>query len=724
MSSQYEFNPTMERIAEIISNKVQNPDKSIFRLMVSYNFCKLASMMRAKINLEGAGHLPINMYCINLAISGSGKGHSLNILEEQVTSLFRNKFLTETLVLRADANISQLAVRRAKKSLNPDPDAERESLLEEFRSQGPLLFSFDSATEAAIKQMRHQLLMASCGAMNLEIDEIGSNLLGNMDAINTYLELFDIGKIKQKLVKHTKDNKRAEELFGSTPTNMLLFGTPSKLLDGAKVEESFYEMLTIGYARRCFFGYHRKRDKSKIYTAEEIYDIITDTNADAYLLKIATDLQKLALVNNVDQVLNFPKPVTLELLNYRLECQRKADLLSEYDEVRSAELKHRYFKVAKLAGAYAWIENTKHVTADHLHQAIALAEQSGQALNEILNRDRPWVKLCSFICTIGRPVTHADLVEDLPFYKGTASQKTDLMTLAVAHGYQNNQIITRIVHDGIEFFSGKSLVQTDLNELILSYSRGNYTTGYTSVVGKWVNLYKVCTTEDVHWCNHGLVEHYDHPGEGGYRDDNFIIPGFNLVVLDVEDSVTYQMAEMLLKDFTYFIHTTKRHTDKNHRFRIVMPLSHILEMDLKDYKAFMDNIYNWLPFDVDTATSQRSRKWSAHVNPDYQNYNEGELLDAYQFIPKTRKAEEIRKQQIAFSSLSNLERWFLTRIGEGNRNNMLARYGFALVDAGQDLDSIKNNLLALNAKLPEPLSETEIIGTILLTVSKKIQQRN
>lgn len=49
-----------------------------------------------------------------------------------------------------------------------------------------------------MKQMRHKLLMADAGSVNLQIDEIGSNLVGNVDVLNTFLELYDMGLIKPK----------------------------------------------------------------------------------------------------------------------------------------------------------------------------------------------------------------------------------------------------------------------------------------------------------------------------------------------------------------------------------------------------------------------------------------------------------------------------------------------------------------------------------------------
>jgi hypothetical protein len=415
------------------------------------------------------------------------------------------------------------------------------------------------------------------------------------------------------------------------------------------------------------------------------------------------------------------RDVTLELLKYRLHCESKADKLSEYEEIRKAELKHRYFKTAKMAGVYAFVEQSQVVTEDHLYHAIALAEESGKAFDRILRRDRPYARLATYICTINREVTQADLVEDLPFYKGTESQKKDMMTLAIAHGYKSNMIIRKNTVDGIDFFSGDSLPETDLNQIRFSYS-SNFTKDYRLEVQPWHHMHRLCTSKGYHWVNHHLLENADYPG-GGYRDEMHVMPGFNLLVLDVDDGTPIDTAKLLLEEYNYLIHTTKSHTNDKNRYRIILPLSHTLSMDTKEYTTFMKNVFSWVPLPIDTQTGQRARKWETFPGQYWYN-NNGELLDATKFIPKTKKSEELNQEISKQTNLNALERWFIMHTQEGNRNNKLLRYALCLVDTGQDFDSVQNNVLGLNQKITEPLDEREILTTIMQTVMKKITIRD
>jgi hypothetical protein len=710
--NEMDYHPTSEQLVNVLCSKTQNSNPLFFRVLTAYYFAMMASMMRAKIQIPGhRKDVPVNLYAINLASSGFGKGHSTSIIEKEVINQFRENFLEETFPLLAEENLPKLSLKRAARK-STDPDDELERTRKEFDNLGSLVFSFDSGTSAAVKQMRHKLLMANAGSMNLQIDEIGSNLLGNMEVLDTFIELYDMGDIKQKLTKNTSDNVRNEEIHGSTPTNMLLFGTPAKLLNGSKTEDEFYSMLETGYARRCLFGFSRAQSKSLTLTPEQVFDLMVNSQDDSFLELLSDRLGNLANMINVNKRMTMTKDVTLLMLEYKLQCERLAAEMPEHEEIKKAELIHRYWKATKLAGAYAFIDESPEVTEDHLYNAIKLVEESGDAFERLLTRDRNYVKLAKYLADVNRKVTQADLVEDLPFYKGGAAQKQEMMQLAIAYGYQNNIIIKKAYEDGIEFLSGESLKPTDLTKMRVSYSN-DIAIGYRDEFAPFDQLHKLTQAQGMHWVNHHL--------KGGHRQEDNAIPGFNMVVIDVDGGVPLSTAKLLLKDYKAFYYTTKRHTPAENRFRIVMPLNYELKLDAKDYKEFMSNLFEWLPFEVDDCTNQRARKWLSH-NGHYE-YNDGELLDALPFIPKTSKNEDRKKRITDQQSLDNLERWVVNNTGDGNRNNMLLKYAMILVDSGFTFDQVRSKVIDLNDKLPDKLTEAEILGTIMVTVSRSISKQ-
>lgn len=708
---QMTYHPTSEQLVNVLRERTQRDDSLFFRVLVGYYFCLAASQMRCNIDTPDRGEIPVNMYTLNLAPSGYGKTMATNLLEEQVLHQFRYRFLEETFPILAETNLPKLAVKRASRK-GTDPDDELVRVTKEFDSLGSLLFSFDSGTSPAVKQMRHKLLMGNAGSMNLIMDEVGANLSSNMEVFDTFIELFDKGLVKQKLIKSSSDNARNEEIIGKTPANLLMFGVPNRLLDGAKTEEELMKMLDMGYARRCFFGYVRNSHRKADRTAEQIYLDRTNRSSDTLLEELADRLENLADIINANKKLVISKDTCILLNEYQLHCESRASRLPEHQEIQKRELSERNFKVLKLAGAYAFIDDSPEVTEAHIHNAIKLAEDSGEAFIQLLSRDKPWVKLAKYIAAVGQDVTQADLAEDLPFYKGGSGYKSELMTLATAYGYKNNIIIKKSFSDGIEFLRGETLKESDLNRMVISYST-DITTDYRNEVAPFDQLHKLTQAEGLHWVAHHL--------NGGYRNEENCIPGFNLVVIDVDGGVNLSTAKLLLKNYKFLLYTTKRHTDDENRFRILLPINYELQMDAKDYKEFMANIYGWLPFEVDTGTNQRSRKWLSH-NGHFE-YNEGEVLDALPFIPKTSK-NEVRKQLMnSQQSMDNLERWILNNSGEGNRNNMLLRYALILLDGGFDFEGVRTRVMTLNDKMPDKLDEVEVMGTVMTTVMKTIAKR-
>lgn len=701
-----DYNPTSEHLVDILCKKTQNPNPLFFRVLVAYYFSKIASTMRCSIQTMDRGKIPVNAYVINLAPSGYGKGHSTNILEEEVLKPFKDKFIEEVYPVVSQRNLARLAVKRSIKK-GTQEEVELQRVQAEFERSGTYVFSFDSGTTPAVKQMRHMLLMSGAGSINLEIDEIGSNLLGNVEVLNTFLELFDVGKIKQKLTKNTAENTRGEEIDGRTPTNLLLFGTPAKIFDGGKTESEFISFQETGYARRCIFGYSKIPPRKKDTSARDILNSIIAGNTDQYINTLASQIEQLASEDNFELVLDVSEDVTLLILEYKLKCETLAADMPEHDEIKKAELSHRYFKALKLAGAYAFIEGYSEITEDHLYASIKLIEDSGKAFNEMLSRDKNYVKLAQYIASCGTEVTQVDLVEALPCYRGSVSQKQELMTMAIAWGYKNNIVIKKSFNDGIEFMRGETLKITNLDKLTLSYS-DDIATGYETVSAPFSQLHKLTTNDGLHWCNHGFLDQHR-------REEN-AIPGFNVIVLDIDDGTSIATAQMLLQDYTYHMYTTKRHTDAENRFRIVIPISHELKLDAAEYKEFMKNLFEWLPFKPDTQTNQRARKWLS--NDGQYWYNEAELLDALQFIPKTSKNEERQAKMLDMQSLDNVERWFLANTGAGNRSNQLIKYALMLVDSGMDIALVTDKVLNLNNKLADKLDELEIRTTIMQSATR------
>ena len=711
-TSNFQHNPMIEEIVDVLCAKTQNTDRGFFRAEVAYFLGKMAACMRVNINTKDRGEIPVNIYALALATSGYGKGHSVHIMENDFLMGFKRRFMEDTFPVIAEKHLWDLGNQRAARN-GKDQQDEFNKVSKEFERAGPYPFTFDSGTAPAVKQLRQKLLMANTGSINLQIDEIGSNLIGATEVLTLFLELYDQGIVKQKLTKNTAENQRSEELDGKTPTNMLLFGTPSKLLDGGTTEDQFYSFLEIGYARRCIFGFGSQEKKSfHSQSPEEIFEKLTQPQNGATIDKWAGEFAALADPARYGWTIEVEDDVAVELIRYKVSCEHAADQMPDHKEIQKAEFSHRYFKALKLAGALSFVEGNIHLTMDNLHQAIRLVEESGIAFQAILNREKTYVKLAKYIADEDTELTHADLHEALPFYKSSVAARNEMIALATAWGYKRHILIKKSFVDGIEFFRGETLKETNLDELILSYS-DNFAYNYSFELAPFDQLHVLTQTDGLHWCNHRFKD--------GHRSEDTVLPGFNMVVVDVDGGVSLSLVHELLKEYKFFTYTTKRHTDAENRFRLVIPINYHLELDADDYKEFMRGITAWLPFQTDEGANQRSRKWLTHEGGTYHYNMDGEVLDALKFIPKTSKNEQYKQQFQKVESLDNLERWFAERIATGNRNNHLIKFALALVDSGLDFLSVSKQVHSFNKKLNNPLPETEIDSTILVTVARKIQ---
>lgn len=707
------YHPQAEALVNVLMQECENECPSFFRTLVAYYFAKVAATMRTEIKLHNNKILPVNIYAINLAPSGAGKGKSKNFVEDHVLHRFQERFKEDTLPVLAETNIAKIAHRRAVQK-NVDPDEEMKAVMAEFRASGEWLSEFDSATPAALKQFRHKLLLASAGSLNFEIDEIGDNLTGNAEAFSKFLELYDKGKIKESLTKNTRENIRLSEVHGMTPCNMLMFGTPSSLLDGSKTEEEFYAMLEKGYARRCLFSFSRDVKRNLKLSAREIQQQRSSVTNYQIVDDLADTIERLASPANYKQQLSLLPDEEILLIEYSMHCRDRADRLGEFDVILRTELEHRHFKAMKLAAAFAFIDGKPTITTDHLYYAITLVEESGDQLRNLLSRDRPYVKLAKYLGEKEKSLTQVDLTEDLPFYKGSIAQKAEMLSMAIAWGYSNHIIIKKSYQDGIEFLKGESLKQTDTNKLIVSYS-DHVAFNYLNEQITWEQLQILTQANGYHWTSHHALD--------GHRCEEKAIPGFNLIVIDVDGDIPLNTARELLKEYKALYYTTKRHGDNGEdRYRIVLPMKYVLKLDRDDYKEFMQNIYEWLPFTVDDQTNQRARKWLSNQGTTY--VNDGILFDPLEFIPKTTKNETRKKQLMDQQSLNNLERWFINNTGNGNRSNQLVKYALLLVDSGMSLIDVEKAVLALNHKLADKLPEVEIHQTIMVSAQKAIHSRN
>jgi len=144
------------------------------------------------------------------------------------------------------------------------------------------------------------------------------------------------------------------------------------------------------------------------------------------------------------------------------------------------------------------------------------------------------------------------------------------------------------------------MAETDLSKMTLSYST-DIAMGYKADHAPFDKLHNVTGAAGHHYTAHHFKE--------GHRISNKAIPGFNMVMIDVDEGISLSAAKLLLSDYKCFFATTKKHTTALNRFRIIFPLTHEVKLGTEEYAKFMENVFAWLPLKVDAAPKDIARKW-------------------------------------------------------------------------------------------------------------------
>ena len=702
------MNATQERIVNILQKKMTNKNVGFFSNLAIYKMAQVATNMGATVSFVGGKKIPVNVYALSLATSGFSKGKSLKFLETEIFHSFRSNFVNHSFGTRSAAVVEAEAAAIALASGEP-PDREEHKLWTTITALPKYIYTFGSgSTPEGLRGLMTALSMRQTGAVTLEIDEIGSSITQNKEVLDNMLMSYDGGLIKNKL-KKTDSN---DDILYPVATNLMAFGTPSKLFDGGTAEDMLMDFLDTGYGRRFIYAY--ADDEPEVMSAADKMLQLMDKSIDKDAEVLADEIKLLSSTSNYNHEATLTDEANVRLFEYEEDCLKDASKLKSYQEIQKTELSHRYFKVLKISGTYAFMELSKDVTLKMVEDAIELVESSGIAFKKMMTREKNFVRLAKYIAEQGNtPVTLAELTHDLSgFFKGSESAKREMMTLAKSWAASNDVVIKENIVGDVAYFTGETIENTSLKKLIVSAST-EITTGYKGHIAQWSKFPGVVDS-NMNMCTHHFTDEY--------REGSKAIPAMNLLVLDVDEGVSIAMAQKLLEDYTYLIYTTKRHTKTHNRFRIIMPMSKIIKLSEAEHKLFYDNVFEWLPFEVDEQTGDIARKWQCYKDCE-QFTNEGQLFDPTMFIPGTTKSVKTKEAINSYGSdTSRLERHIFANT-EG-RSNSLIKLAMVHVDRGMDYETIYSLVSSSNAKLLEPLDEREIASTIMKTVTKKIGERD
>lgn len=724
MEREVHLHKMTEEYIDMIQSLVHIEDKHLFRAMLMFYYGSIASTQGATVVSENFGEIPLNFYTNVLAPSGFGKNVTIGMIENYIWKPFYESFQENTFPMAKEKRFAELypiyekQMTNAKSVTPPSSEEVYKAMEEEYYLLGGFVPFFEEITPAAIRQLTNHIKMTGSGALGLVVDEIGSSLQEIKPALGAFLKLYDVGETKTKVLKNYKDSARVTEIDKPAPANMMLFGEPNMLLNGAEMQQIYMALLLTGFARRVIFACVETKPPIQ-FTPEELYERASKSRSKFSNTDYWAEMGK---EDWYGKQIILGKEEALEILAYNVECSQLAATFQSHEGMKATELEHRYFRVLKMAGLLAFVDRVDRVTSEHIKIAISIAEESGKHFHKILNRPDSYQLVLKYLEeNEGLRITKAELYKNVPCFKGSQANQNNLLDLAIAEGVSNNTVVSKSNANGVEYYTAMVLEETDINKLVVSGST-HEADGYAPMLTSYEKLKNFCLTDGYAWSNHHFLNQH--------RNKANVIEGFNIVILDIDGTSTIDVVSGALRHFKHFIYTTKSHKPEEHHFRVVIPLSHKVKLTPEKFSEFMMNVFDFMPFTVDEVTKDASRMWYTNSGElfepalkefDYRGEEidvEQTLLPATWFIPDSRDSETMIKDLARFSN-SNIVRYFHKTSKYGVRNNNLYRYARFLMDAGYEVfEDVIKKVQELNKTLDHPLSDEELSNTVFKSISR------
>ena len=652
----------------------------------------LASMRRVTIaSLEDdTDVLPIMYYGITIAKSGAGKDRSVSLAQSMAKTTIEKYFegLAKT-ITKYNGSMSRINA----------PLIDQEPVLE-----------FMSGTTEGFANTRDILQKIGFGCCNYRISELG-DMARNADfneLLTMMVMAWEKGDTPAKIVKTTK----VIEVKG-VPTNMLLYGSPSKIKDDENIDEKITNAMTSGLGRRSFVVYEDEYNSN--------LDEVSDVELLAQRKKKKDGVDELESIDSYlsDLMVSGHKNIScsdeayLAIKRYELECKKKAEKNKTLTEPMIAELNDRAWKAYKLAGLYAWANGSDTVSEEDVKDAIEWAEACSDGFIKLVTKKTTRERIFDLIIRSDKPISRDEIATGL---SKISKQELD-HNIQMLHEYAERKDFVLIEEQQNKKYkySLKEVNTVDENNITLSGSK-DLAHNYIERSMNWLEIEKVLKGE----VNYSAGTFID-----GHRTKDNYKGTQDIIILDVDEGMSLSLAKQFFSEWQCVIATTRNHNKEkngktNDRFRVVLLPNKKIELDSSKFSELMRNVANKLCIQVDEACFDSSRMYFGNKDAEVWFSPSKNRFDISCCIPDTKREteqREISRQNDAIISAEGVEKYFLMKIeSEGQRNNNLLKYCLMMKDAGEDYTA---KTLGLNSMLVEPLSELEIERTIFRTASKK-----
>jgi hypothetical protein len=681
-----------------------------------------SSHLRKPIKLYDGTLVPTNAIVFALSASGTSKDKSLNTIRKSLSTAYE----------QLEEYRKEYAKDKAERMALLD-GAKREDWAKYYHAPKPL-----QAGLGTVEGLMHHFADIAenpLGAGSIMTSEIGSELQTNgciTDIIKVISVAYDLGNIPPKIVKSFENQTSAVK---NLPVNALFFGAQDALLYNNEIKHKFKMVFNTQLARRSIFTFTpEKSQRIEITSIDELYKMREEERK--RVLAAQQELNELTshLVDNTNA----------EPLVFTDNAQQLFDVYMELNSILSDDMpnkypisklsrKHKQWLALKLSGSYAILHGEEKINEQMYAYAIntveMLAPQMAEFEKELIKESYEQLSdMCRYKAQDGTFFLSLHELRKLGYVAGTGSSKYKVEELCIlANSYDDAGSYT-ISDGGIEY--KELIITSDIGMSALFFT--------TDKTGKDLkeHMSRNCSEGfELYETDFGEIEvllkenaaYTSFAFKDGYRSKENLIGGSKFVILDIDKSqLTDEEAHILLNEYNHYIVRTSD-PENEFRFRTLLELDSVVDIDERMWKAFIQEIANELGLIIDILP--QSQIFLSFKDRTILKQLEGKTLQTKYLLErasvstrdKPKPASKLPDAQKSAALQDPHETFnYAFAADKGERSNYLYRALAHAIDLGADGKYLKQLAEEINKSWMDPLSDERLNRTLLKPALRRI----
>ena len=696
-----------------------------FKLKLAITLSELitfSSHLRKPIQLYDGTLVPTNAIVFALSASGTSKDKSLNTIRKSMSDAYEQ--LEDVRKEYARTKAENMAILEGGK---------KEEWQKYYHPPKPLQTGLGTV-EGLIHHFA-DIASNPLGAGSIMSSEIGSELQNNgsmTDIIKTVAVAYDLGNIPPKIVK-SNENQTSD--VKGLPVNALFFGSQEAILFNNEIKNRFKLVFNTQLARRSIFTFTPEQPTALVITSiDELYAMKEKERE--RVLKAQASLNEFTS-GLVDKTNTTPLGMSDEagkLFDVYLELNNIiSDEMSNKYPIAKLSRKHKQWLTLKLAGSYAILQNDEEIDEKTYACAINTVESLS---SDMADFERELVKepyeqltdMCKFKAQDGEFFLSLHELRKLSYIGGTGSSKAKVEEMCtMANSYDEHGSYT-MADGGIKY---KEIIKTStvgVSYIIFQeamkdaemkeYMSRNCSTGYEFYETEFSEI-ELLLQENSAYSSFAF--------KNGERNKTNLINGTKFVVLDIDKSMlTDYEAHTLLSQYNHYIARTSD-PDNEFKFRVIMELDSIVDIDERMWKEFLTEIGEELGLVVDILP--QSQIFLSYKDRTVLKQLEGETLQTKYLIE--RAAARIRDKPKPVTSLPKAQKdtklqdpretfFFAFEAENGQRSVLMYRALAYAIDLGAGEEYIETLANEINDYWVDSMDEDRLNRTLIVPALRRI----